>query len=105
MRSATVREEGGGWLLNFGCGAFFVFPPRSHAQYTSTTYYRPRQSGPKTMEVGSPVSPPADAPAAPPPPTSSKPLTEQLANALSQHDYTLALRVANDLEIDIQVCR
>ncbi len=41
----------------------------------------------------------------PPPPTSFRPLTEQLANALSQHDYSLALRVANELEIDIQVCR
>eukprot|EP00624_Nannochloropsis_granulata_P002064 evm.model.NODE_19830_length_10709_cov_18.342796.3 len=54
------------------------------------------------MEVDVPVSPPADAPAVPPPPTSFRPLTEQLANALSQHDYSLALRVANELEIDIQ---
>jgi hypothetical protein len=59
------------------------------------------------MEVDAPVPPPAaDAPAAavaPPPPPSSVSLTEHLANALSQHDYALALRVANDLEIVIQV--
>ena len=61
------------------------------------------------MEVDAPVPPPADAPAVPPPPPppppppSSIPLTEHLANALSQHDYALALRVANELEIVIQV--
>ncbi|KAM3569987.1 hypothetical protein VYU27_007940 [Nannochloropsis oceanica] len=55
------------------------------------------------MEVDAPESPPPDAAAVPTTTTtSSKPLTEQLANALSQHDYSLALRVANELEIGIQ---
>lgn len=56
------------------------------------------------MEVDASVPPPAaDAAATAPPSSVPLPLTEHLAKALSQQDYALALRVANDLEIAIQV--